>query len=98
MYGLHGKISAHAGQRDALLGHFLDNLAPMPGCHLYIVSVDPNDTDAIWVYEVWDSAEHHQASLQLESVQKMIAAARPLIAGMSDRVEFTPQGGLGLNN
>jgi quinol monooxygenase YgiN len=45
---------------------------------------------------VWQSAEHHQASLQLASVQATIAAARPLIAGFADRVEFTPLGGKGL--
>ena len=48
------------------------------------------------MFEVWTDAEAHQASLQLPSVQDAIARARPIIAGMSERVEFTPAGGLGL--
>ncbi|MBK9125316.1 MAG: antibiotic biosynthesis monooxygenase [Chloroflexi bacterium] len=96
MYGLHGKIIAAPGMRAALLGYLLENASSMPGCHVYIVSEDTENPDAIWVYEVWDSPESHRASLNLESVQQTIAKARPLIAGMGDRSEFTPMGGLGL--
>lgn len=97
MYGLHGKIVAVPGMRTALLGYLLENADSMPGCRLYIVSEDKTDPDAIWVYEVWDSPEAHRASLNLESVRQTIAKARPLIAGMGDRSEFTPVGGLGLS-
>lgn len=96
MYGLHGKIIAAPGMRAALLGYLLENADSMPGCNVYIVSEDTENPDAIWVYEIWDSPEAHQASLNLESVQQTIAKARPLIAGMGDRVEFTPVGGRGL--
>lgn len=98
MYGLHGKIVCQPGKRDELLKLFLDSPSTydMPGCHAYIVSSDPADPDGIWIYEVWQSAEHHRASLQLEPVQALIAVARPLIAGFADRVELTPLGGKGL--
>lgn len=96
MYGLHGKMKSQPGQRDTLLGTFLDSLVDMPGCHLYVVSADLSDPDGLWIYEVWETPEHHRASLQLPTVQALIARARPLIAGMSDRVEFTPLGGLGV--
>jgi quinol monooxygenase YgiN len=68
----------------------------MPGCLIYIVNADPTDPDGIWIYEVWESALDHQASLQLPSVQRLIAAARPLIAGMPTRYELEPLFGLGL--
>lgn len=96
MYGLHGRLMAQPGQGAALLKIMLDGLTDMPGCHLYIVSQDQTDPDSLWIYEVWDSQADHQASLKLESVQTMIAQARPLIAGMADRLEFTPVGGKGL--
>jgi quinol monooxygenase YgiN len=96
MYGLHGKIIAQPGQRDALIGHLLSGSGDMPGNHLYVVGADQSDADAIWIYEVWDSAEHHRTSLNLPQVQAAITAARPLIAGFADRLEFTPVGGKGL--
>ncbi len=96
MYGLFGKMQAVPGQRDALLAHLSDAASEMPGCYLYVVNADPTDPDGIWIYEAWRSQEDHMASLQLESVQKLIAAARPLIAGMPARYELEPLFGLGL--
>ena len=96
MYGLFGKMQATPGQRDALLAHLRDASTPMPGCLLYVVNADPDDPDGIWIYEAWESQADHQASLQLESVQKLIAAARPLIAAMPTRYELEPLFGLGL--
>jgi quinol monooxygenase YgiN len=87
---------AQPGQRDALIGYLLEGSGRMDGNYLYVVSADPSDPDALWIYEVWESAQHHQDSLKLESVQATIAKARPLIAGFSDRLEFTPVGGVGL--
>ena len=53
-------------------------------------------SDGIWVTEVWDSPESHKASLQLQQVQDAIAAARPLIAGFDNRFETEPVAGIGL--
>ena len=99
MYGLFGKFQAQPGQRDALLGHLLKAAAMMAeveGCHLYVVHSDPTDPEGIWVYEAWRSPADHEASLQAEAVVNLIGSARPLIAGMPERFEVTPLGGLGL--
>jgi len=96
MYGLIGKITAATGQRDALAAILLEGTESMPGCLSYVVSRDSADPDALWVTEVWDSRASHQASLALPRVQQAIASGRPLIAGMSDRVEIEPIGGYGL--
>lgn len=98
MYGLWGKIVAQPGQRDALVALLLQSARTMDtveGCRVYLVSVEADDADAIGVYEVWDTREQHDASLQVEAIRAVIAQARPLIAGMRDRQEFTPLGGLG---
>ena len=68
----------------------------MPGCLSYIVAADPAEPDALWITEVWESAESHRASLQLPAVQAAIQQGRPLIAGFSNRTETTPLGGVGL--
>jgi len=93
MYGLIGKMTAVPGQRDALAKILLGGTGEMPGCLSYIIAQDPDDADALWITEVWDSRESHQASLQLPDVQAAIAQGRPLIAGFSNRVETTPIGG-----
>ena len=96
MYGLIGKITAVAGQRDALASILTDVTQGMSGCLSYVIAIDPGDPDALWITDVWDSAESHKASLTLPAVQAAIGIARPLIAGFSNRVETEPIGGFGL--
>lgn len=96
MYGLIGKMTATAGQRDALIAILLEGTTAMPGCLSYIVAADPAEADAIWITEVWDSEASHKASLSLPAVQAAISKGRPLIAGFSDRTVTTPVGGIGL--
>lgn len=98
-YGLCGKIVATPGQGDTLAGHLLDAataLEDVADCWLYMVSRDPADAEAVWVVEVWESAEAHRASLELEAVQELIARARPIIAAMGERFALEPIGGKGL--
>lgn len=96
MYGLIGKMRAAPGQRDALISILLEGTGEMPGCLSYIVARDPADPDAIWITEVWDDAESHNASLSLPAVQAAIAKGRPLIAGFDSSVPTEPVGGWGL--
>jgi quinol monooxygenase YgiN len=96
MYGLIGKIKAAAGRRDALIAILVEGTSAMPGCLSYIVAKDTADADGIWVTEVWDSRESHQASLALPPVLQAIAKGRPSIAGFGERFETHPVGGWGL--
>ena len=96
MYGLIGKMNAAPGQRDALIDILLEGTSDMPGCLSYIVAKDATDPDALWITEVWDSQESHQASLTLPSVQDAITRGRPFIAGFGERFETMPVGGHGL--
>ncbi len=96
MYGLIGKILAVEGQRDALTEILLDGTRDMPGCLSYVVAKDPQDENALWVTEVWESNEAHRASLSLPSVQDAIARGKPLIAGFGERIETQPLDGHGL--
>lgn len=97
MYGLIGKMTMITGQRDTVAAILLEATKAMPGCLSYVIATDPADADALWITEVWDSAASHKASLSLPSVQAAIRKARPLIAGMSNRVETVPLGGHGLS-
>jgi quinol monooxygenase YgiN len=91
-----GRILATPGKRDELAKILVPGGDGMPGCLSYIVATDPQNADALWVTEVWDSQEAHRASLQLPAVQAAIAKGRPLIAGFDNRVETEVLGGIGL--
>ena len=96
MYGLIGKMTAVAGQRDALIAILLEGTAEMPGCLSYIVAKDPADPNTIWITEVWDSKASHEASLSLPFVKQAITRGKPLIAAFGNGTVTTPVGGHGL--
>ena len=96
MYGLIAKMTATPGSRDALTALLLKGTTAMPGCLSYVVAHDPAEPDAMWITEVWDNEASHKGSLSLPAVQAVIAEARPLIAGFSNRVVTRPVGGVGL--
>ena len=98
MYGLIGKMKVVPEKRDELIAILIEGIAGMPGCLSYVVAKDLTDPDAIWITEVWDSQESHQASLSLPSVQQAIGRGRPLITGFGERFETEPVGGFGLGD
>lgn len=97
MYGLIGKMIAHDEKRDELISILLDGTKGMPGCLSYVISKDMTDQNALWITEVWESKENHQASLSLEAVKLAISKGKPLIAGFGERFETTPVGGHGMS-
>ena len=97
-YGLHGKLVAKPGMRDAvaaILKRGVDELAAY-GCLLYIVSFDSDHSDVMWVTEVWKSADGHAASLDSPSVKEAIAEAMPMLTGEFSGTTLSVVGGLGL--
>jgi quinol monooxygenase YgiN len=98
VYGYIGSMRTRAGRRDEVIDHLLKSLDSLPaaGCLSYVVSACENDDDRIWVTEVWKSAEHHAASLQLPETRAAIATAMPLLTGEFTRQETRVVGGVGL--
>lgn len=96
MYGLIGNMTAVPGRRDDLIAILTEAVSNMPGCLSYAIAKDSKDENIIWITEVWDSKENHDASLSLPSVAKAISAARPMIAAFGSPVITTPVGGYGL--
>ena len=88
-YMLHGRLRSTPGE-GATLATILgeqERSEPMPGCRLYLVARDPQDADAVWGTEVWDTEAAHRASLEIPAVQERIARAMPII----DREGMTQQ-------
>jgi quinol monooxygenase YgiN len=99
VYGLQGRFEAQPGKGDelaALLLEAANAMRRLDDCLLYVVGRLPDKPEAVLVYEVWSSAQAHRASLDREETKAAIERGRPLIAGMSERVEFEPVGGKGI--
>jgi quinol monooxygenase YgiN len=98
-YGYIGSMRTQPGRRDEVIHILLggaDGLKAV-GCQVYAVGVSDTDTDIIWVTEIWDSAEQHEASLQLPATRAAIASAMPMLTGEFSRQELTVVGGLGVS-
>lgn len=90
-------MTAEPGKRDELVSVLLEGVGGMPGCLSYIIANDPSHADALWITEVWENKESHEASLSLPSVRDAIERGRPMIAAFGpERFETEPVGGHGL--
>jgi quinol monooxygenase YgiN len=78
-----GALGSVTGKRDLLVEILTRRSADLEaaGCLLYEVGVNDDQPDTVFVAELWESAEAHQRSLQLPSVQEAIREARPLLTG-----------------
>lgn len=100
MYAMTGKLQAQPGRRTVLVDILLRAarlVAVMRGCHSYIVLEDVQDESAVWVFEMWDDKESHDASLRDGTVRGLIAEAMPILAGTPSGSELRVAGGHGLN-
>lgn len=97
-YGLHGKLKAKEGQGDALAEILVQASALVihaKGCHLYMVSRDPQEKESVWVTEVWDNKADHDQSLNVEGVRALISKAMPLLDGQPEKgLELEVIGGI----
>lgn len=97
-YSFFGKFRTQPGKRDEMLGILSEaasGMANVKGCQIYIVHKDAKDEHTIWVYELWDSKEDHDASLKLPGVPEMIAKAMPLMDGRPEGYELEAVAGKG---
>jgi quinol monooxygenase YgiN len=96
-YGYIGSMKAKPGCRDDVVSILVSGADALRvhGCRLYVVGVSDTDDDTIWVTEVWESKEKHDASLQLPEAKATISKAMSLLTGEFTRQELTVVGGLG---
>lgn len=93
------KFTALAGQGEKLAQILLSVAKEMnnvDGCLLYVVNTTPESTDIVWVTEVWQSKEEHQASFQLAFSQKALAKGKGLMVNV-ESIELVPMGGKGMD-
>ena len=95
-YGYLATMRTTAGHRDDVVKILLSGVDGLRevGCRLYVVGVSETDPELIWVNEVWESKDHHAASLQLPETRAAIARAMPMLTGEFTGQELTVAGGL----
>src|SRR5699024_5965268 len=99
-FGLYNKFTTIEGKRDVLAEILLEASKAMEEvdeCELYVISLDDDHTDSMYVYEVWSDADAHQASLSMEASQTLIKKAKPIIAGVEKMNTSIPIGGKGIS-
>ena len=98
-YGYIGSMRTREGRRDEVIEILLGGAEGLreAGCQLYAVGTDPADADMVWVSEIWDSREQHDASLQLPETKAAIGRAMPLLTGEFTGQELNVVGGLGVS-
>jgi quinol monooxygenase YgiN len=81
MFMLHSRLAAKPGRRNELLAILNEGEREpaLPGCRLYVVALDEQDPDGVWVTEIWVSGEAHAGSLEIDRVREQIVRATPLI-------------------
>ena len=94
MYGLVAKLTVLPGRREEVIVLLAESSCNMPGCFSYVIAKDAASEDVLWITEVWESRESHDASLSLRAVQAAIPKVRPLLAQFQKIAETEPIAGL----
>ncbi len=89
-----GTLGTLPGKRDQIIAILTrpNDALISAGCLLYEVGTNDDEPDTVFVAELWESADAHKASLQLESVQAAIAEAMPLLSGEMGGYQFQVSG------
>jgi quinol monooxygenase YgiN len=97
-YGYLGSLRTRPGGRDDVVAILVGGACGLraAGCLLYVVNVSTTDPDVIWVYEAWETKEHHDASLRLPETRAAIERAKPMLTGEFTSAETIVVGGLGV--
>lgn len=81
--GLLVRLSCRPGVRAAMLDmlhRYADGLGQEPGTELFVVSVDPDDADVVWLYEVFRDDAAQLAHRAAEGFATMLAEMPELLA------------------
>lgn len=97
-YALINRLTAKPGQRGRVVEILVESgklFGDDPDCLLYLVSESPDQPNLIWVIDLWETKEAHQAALNAPALRPYIEQAMPLLEGMPEQIEIRPVGGKG---
>jgi quinol monooxygenase YgiN len=97
-FSVYGRMTAHPGQRNALIEAFSTALQThVPGLELYLINEVPDDADTIWMTQLWTNRSSHDAGTKSDAFVAASARVMSLLAqppeGAYGRVTFLYDGG-----
>lgn len=78
------RITVKDGMRPAmleLLNTYTDGLAEEPGTEVFVVSLDPESVNTVWLYEMFRDDEAQNAHRASDGFAVLMAAMPPLLEG-----------------
>ncbi|KUP06305.1 antibiotic biosynthesis monooxygenase [Bacillus coahuilensis p1.1.43] len=94
-YSIFGKLVAKEGELETLSSILLEaaeSMKQVESCSVYIVNASKQE-QAVFVFEVWENEQAHQASLSLPLTQTLIQKAKPILAGVERLAAMEALGG-----
>lgn len=93
------KLVATEGNRDALVGKFLEAAAIQldnPDCELMFVSRSPDDQTLVYLTEVWTNEEARETATRSPEIGVWAEGMSRLVASEPVTIRLSPIGGKGL--
>lgn len=78
------RLTAHSGMRPALLdvlNTYTDGLAEEPGTEVFVVSLDPDNGEIVWLYEIFKDVDAENAHRASSGFAILMEAIPPLLDG-----------------
>ena len=78
------RLTAQEGMRAALLdvlNTYTDGLAEEPGTEVFVVSLDPENGEIVWLYEIFKDEEAENAHRGSSGFATLMEALPPLLDG-----------------
>ncbi len=87
------RLTANEGMRAALLdviNNYADNLAEEPGTEVFMVSIDPDDENLVWLFEIFEDEEAENAHRASAGFATLMQVMPPLLADPPAVLRTTP--------
>ena len=98
-YAYFGSFRAKEGKRDTVAKLWKEaaiQLKKNADCLEYIISTSDEDSNTVWLWQVWTSREAHDKSIQEEYAQNIIRKATPFIESYGKHLDLIIVGGKGI--
>jgi quinol monooxygenase YgiN len=89
-FGLIGQLRAVPGRRYELVSRLRDGARDVPGKLAYLIALDRNDPDSLWITEIWRDEQAYDACVARPGAEVAGAALMELIASAGPRIETIP--------
>ncbi len=91
--GMLVRLQAKPGGRAALLevlNRYVDGLDEEPGTELFMLSIDPDDQDIVWLYEIFTNDEAQEAHRASQGFAELMGTMPDLLAQAPGILRINP--------